>query len=257
MLRNGSTAVPFGTQKHAVCITGLQRSYPEISHNIHYFSPTSILAGGPTQDTPCMDTHFTADSSLLSHGTYHAPRKDGWSLERHVGFFGVRPANDSWSTVRTDLPPLLGESIQTPCGLPRAPWFSAYAKTTHQRITYGNSFIQMMCDLKACHTLIQEHERRIGRAFLTIARLRLDLAWETPLVMPAALRPNTVYTSRMNTKAGLNDKWGIGRREATPSLESRRAHTTGKQAAEPSAKSALRATMVKEGLVNYSARPTA
>ena len=25
-----------GTQEHAVCITGLQRSYPEISHNIHY-----------------------------------------------------------------------------------------------------------------------------------------------------------------------------------------------------------------------------
>ena len=80
-------------------------------------------------------------------------------------------------------------------------------------LTYGNSFVQMLCDLQACHTMIQEHERKVGRPFVTVARLRLDLAWETPLIMPEVMHPGVVYTSRMNTKSGLNDKWGVGLRE--------------------------------------------
>ena len=31
----------------------------------------------------------------------------------------------------------------------------------------------------------------------------------TPLVMPPRLLPNTVYSSRMNTKTGMNDKWAL------------------------------------------------
>jgi len=185
-----------------VCITGLQRSYPEISHNIHY-SLSNLYSSWHEQNATIADPEFASNTA-----------RTAWSLESSVSFFGVRPANDSWATVRTDLPPLAGESIQTPCGLGRAPWFSAYAKTTTQRVTYAFSFVQMMCDLRACHTLVQAHEQRVGRQFLTVARLRLDLAWETPLVMPRPLRPNTVYTSRMNTKAGMNDKWAIGRRKA-------------------------------------------
>lgn len=191
--------------KHAVCITGLQRSYPEISHNIHY-SLSNLYSGWSSSHISGSQQH----ESLMAASS----RRRAFSLERNVGFFGVRPANDSWATVRTDLPPLLGESIQTPCGLGRAPWFSAYAKTQTQRAVYAFSFVQMMCDLKACHRLIQEHELKVGRQFLTVARLRLDLAWETPLVMPKVLRPNVVYSSRMNTKAGMNDKWALGRRAA-------------------------------------------
>ena len=82
----------------------------------------------------------------------------------------------------------------------------------HQRVTYAFSFVQMMCDLNACHTLVKAHEQRVNRPFLTVARLRLDLAWETPLVMPSEVLPNVVYTSRMNAKAGINDKWALGRR---------------------------------------------
>ena len=178
------------TQQHGVCITGLQRSYPEFSHNIHY-SLSNLYSGwregGATIPEP-------------------------FDLGRAVAFFGVRPANDSWSTVRTDLPPLMGESIQTPCGLARAPWFTAWAKTKTQQVTYGFSFVQMMCDLRACHQLVLAHEKIVGRDFETLARLRLDLAWETPLTMPPIVAPNTVYTSRMNTKSGINDKWALGRR---------------------------------------------
>ena len=197
--------------RHAVCITGLQRSYPEISHNIHY-SLSHLYAAwratGGNNDESHPGLIWTRRHSKRSGG-----ERTGWSIGRSVAFFGVRPANDSWATVRTDLPPLQGESIQTPCGPLRPPWFSAYAKTHAQKITYGNSFVQMMCDLHACHELVKAYEVRVGRRFLTLARLRLDLAWETPLTMPQTLLPNTVYTSRMNTKQGMNDKWAIGRRQ--------------------------------------------
>ena len=208
--------------RHAVCITGLQRSYPEISHNIHY--SLSNLYGGwrsgggsmlSLGDTLAPITSRPYESSLdesFPRARRAASERAGWSLAKAVGFFGVRPANDSWAVVRTDLPPLLAESIQTPCGPTRPAWFSAYAKTHAQKITYGHSFVQMLCDMQECHRMIQEHEQRLGRQFLTLARLRLDLAWETPLVMPTVMHLNAVYVSRMNTKAGVNDKWAIGRR---------------------------------------------
>ena len=31
-----ATSAQHHAPKHAVCVTGLQRSYPEISHNLHY-----------------------------------------------------------------------------------------------------------------------------------------------------------------------------------------------------------------------------
>ena len=218
--------------RHAVCITGLERSYPEISRNVHY-SLSHLYAG------------------------WRAPAagaRAGWRLDQAVAFFGVRPANDSWPTVRTELPALQGESIQTPCGPQRPPWFSAYAKTQHQRITYGHSFVQMMCDLSACHELVLAHERRVGRPFATLARLRLDLAWETPLTMPKTLLPNTVYTSRMNTKQGLNDKWAIGRRDAMAAYFGRVQHiaTANSLYNRSSRGVAIRATAGgKEGLLLY------
>ena len=228
---------------HAVCITGLERSYPEISHNIHYSLSNFYGAwrGIDGQDA-------TADAAAGSSSS-----SSRWRLEDSVAFFGVRPANDSWPTVRTDLPPLTGESIQTPCGLGRAPWFSAWAKTKTQQAMYGFSFIQMMCDLRACHQMVLAHERKVARDFATVARMRLDLAWETPLVMPPRLMPGTVYTSRMNTKTGINDKWAIGLRSAMAAyfervrlipmvnaMWNKSAHSVG-----------LKASGRAEGLLNY------
>ena len=200
------------TPRHAVCVTGLQRSYPEISHNLHY-SLSHLYAGwhhGGNQPNGRSGTEHAHVRE--GHARPASAQKSGFALDRHVTFFGVRPANDSWATVRVDLPPMQNESIQTPCGPNRPVWFSAYARTHSQRITYAHSFVQSLCDLRACHEMIQAHEQRVGRPFSTLARLRLDLAWETPLTMPPTLDPGVVYTSRMNTKAGVNDKWALGRR---------------------------------------------
>lgn len=232
-----STSTPSSsadTRIHGVCITGLERSYPEFSHNVHY-SLSNLYAGWRGVD---------GDGDAAA-----APLP----LNRAVAFFGIRPANDSWSTVRTDLPPLAGEAIQTPCGLGRAPWFTAWAKTGTQKVTYGFSFIQMMCDLRACHQLVLEHERRVGRSLVTLARLRLDLAWETPLVMPPRLEPNTVYSSRMNTKTGMNDKWALGRRDAMSTYFERvrlipLANAMWNRTAPLTS---LKATGSKEGLMRY------
>lgn len=239
---------------HAVCITGLQRSYPEISHNIHY-SLSHFYAGWPPRNQAVPPSVLSNGHAANVNATVDAVAavRGGWRLERSVGFFGVRPANDSWAVVRTDLPPLQGESIQTPCGLGRPAWFSAYAKTAHQRVTYGFSFVQMMCDLAACHSLIRDYEARVGRQFQTIARLRLDLAWETPLEMPPQLLPNVVYTTRMNAKAGVNDKWAIGRRSAMAAyLDRVRLIPVANSLLNLSGKLiSLRATASKDGMLVY------
>lgn len=243
--------------EHAVCITGLQRSYPEFSHNVHY-SLSNLYFGWRSERSKSQRRRLQLQEVMPPQDRERTRSILGnWRLEDNVGFFGVRPANDSWATVRTDLPPLLGESIQTPCGLGRAPWFSAYAKTAHQRITYAYSFVQMMCDLKACHQLVQAHERKVARDFVTVARLRLDLAWETPLSMPPELRPNTVYSSRMNTKAGLNDKWAIGRRAAMATYLDRVDLIPVANALwNYSAKAiSLKATGRGEGLLSYNCAP--
>ena len=119
--------------------------------------------------------------------------------------------------MRETLPPLAAESLQTPCGYHPPPWFSAYARTLAAKIGFAFSFVQSMCDMADCMQLIKEHEvnARGGLKFETLARLRLDLAWEAPLYWPpSGLVPNAVHTPRMNTKAGINDKFALGYRDA-------------------------------------------
>ena len=93
------------TQVHAVCITGLERSYPEFSRNVHY-SLSNLYSGWRGVDGD------GAGAAATTHAV-----DASWRLEQWVSFFGVRPANDSWPTVRTDLPPLAGEEILRCLGL--------------------------------------------------------------------------------------------------------------------------------------------
>lgn len=167
---------------HAVCVTGLQRSFPEIARNIH-----------------------AALASL------YAPD----ALADAVAFFGVRPEKDPWSAVRVHLPPLANETLQRPCGYAPPSWFSAYARNALGKHLFALNFVQSLCDQAKCLTLIEQFEAaRGGVRFTTLARLRLDLAWEATLPMPArGLQPMTVHLPRMNSKAGVNDKWAIGLRE--------------------------------------------
>ena len=166
-----------------MCITGLQRSYVEFPLNVR-----AALRG------------LYAPTPLES-----------------VALFGVRPEKDAWASVRVHLPPLANETLQRPCGYHPPAWFSAYARTNAGRVQFAFNFVQSMCDMDACMHLIENHEQTVrgGELFSTIARLRLDLAWEAVLRMPrGGLQPATVHLPRMNAKAGVNDKWALGTRDA-------------------------------------------
>jgi hypothetical protein len=82
-------------RRHAVCLTGLQRSLPEIGGNVRR-GLLSLLADGPRR--------------LGDGGQAHG--------DSQFGVFGVRPVNDTWATVRSLLP-LAMEETQQLCVLPR------------------------------------------------------------------------------------------------------------------------------------------
>ena len=187
---------------HAVCITGLQRAFPRIAPNIRR-SLASLY-----------DAVEEEESSTPSLRTADSP---GRSLGQVASFFGVRPGNDSWSAVYAHLPPLANETLQTPCGVSPPRWFSVYVRSgsAKERYLISRTFVQSLCDQADCMRQITNYEgsARRGRRFHTIARLRLDLAWEVPLRMPPmGLLAHTVHLPRMNAKAGVNDKWAIGLR---------------------------------------------
>jgi len=170
----------------AVCVTGLERSFPEFSMNLRASLETLLGARG-------------ADGRLKM------------PLERVADWFGVRPASDPWATVRVALPPLRTEAIQTSCNVPLPPWFSAYARSHSARHQFAVSFVQSLCDLAVCEAMISREERRRHFDFFLVVRLRLDLAWETALLRVVPL-PNTVHITRMNSKGGFNDKFAYGAR---------------------------------------------
>lgn len=183
-----SATPPRHYRHHAVCITGLQRSFPWISGNVR----------------KSLDTLYLEDEK--------SRRSEG--LGSAAALFGVRPEHDPWDAVRTALPPLTNETLQRSCGYKAPKWFSVYARSGSARVGFESAFIMSLCDMAIClEDLVVPYETRIGRRFRTLARLRLDLAWETALRMPlGGLQPHAIHAPRMNTKAGINDKWAVGLR---------------------------------------------
>ena len=77
-----------------------------------------------------------------------------------------------------------------------------------------------MCDLQQCEQLIATHEAQVGQPFDFVTRIRLDVAWEAELPVPAALfQPSAededvVHVPHMNGQGGTNDKFVFGARRA-------------------------------------------
>lgn len=82
------------------------------------------------------------------------------------------------------------------------------------------SFIQTMCDLKACLRMVSSFESHNGMQFATITKLRPDVFWETAFDLPA-VQANTVYVPGIDAAGGVNDKLAVGGREAMRSYLSR------------------------------------
>lgn len=194
---------------HAVCVTGLTRSFAEIGAGVR-----SRVFG------------------LLAGSASHV----------RIETFGVRPANDTWSSVRAHLGPFSGLEKQVPCrpaGEPLPAFFTCQrGRTTHRMDTCTSSFVQMQCDLAHCDAMIARHEAggvgsdaagtgaRIGastaaRQFDYVTWMRLDVAWEVdlmpalPLPALATDRAGIIWLPQMNSQqAGLCDKFAFGTRAA-------------------------------------------
>lgn len=190
---------------HAVCLTGLERSFAEIGANIR-----EGLFG-----------LFDEDPSGSS-----------------VVIFGIKPQNATWTSIHWLLP-IHSLAEQLPC------WSAAEANTTFRwmhcdfRLRRGDcrlSFLQSLCDQQQCEALIAAHEQANGRRFDTIVRLRADLFWEAALRMPFPLLPNVIYVPAMDTpgshgdlahpgKSGsINDHLAFGEREAMGKYLTRMRH---------------------------------
>mmetsp|Transcript_26490 Transcript_26490/g.60509 ORF Transcript_26490/g.60509 Transcript_26490/m.60509 type:complete len:231 (-) Transcript_26490:302-994(-) len=183
-------ALPSAASGTALCVTGLERSFPEIGRNIR---------------------HVVNSLNHSEFGPVHA--------------FGVQPVNQSWSAQVHLLLPMTRVAPQKPCharaeegGLQ---WFTC---TRGGKTTRGgkcaDAFVQSLCDLQQCDALLRTFEVQRGRPFRLVGRLRLDIAFEGSIALPSANdtsfsdMENTVLVPHMNSQGGLNDKFALGGRAA-------------------------------------------
>jgi hypothetical protein len=162
---------------HAVCVTGLERSFTEIGDNVRH----AIL-------------RFLGTPAIT--------------------FLGVQPVNDSWSTIHKLLP-MHAIEPQFPCTGEAefnftASWLHCDMKS--RRTDCCRSFLQMLCDLQHCEAMIREVELVQGHPFATITRLRPDLFWEVAIRAPSPVKNGTVYVPALDRQAGVNDHLAHGGR---------------------------------------------
>ncbi len=178
--------------EHAVCLTGLERSFSEVGNNVR--EGLLHLLGSP----------------------------------RFI-IFGVRPIADPWHQIRRLLPVDHIELQRPSCwsgadvNLTRA-WMHCDMKSRGSDCLLG--FLQMLCDLAHCERMIQAHEASEGWKFRAVVRLRPDCFWETRVKMPTVLQHGTVYVPEQDSQGGINDHLAFGDR-ASMALYLRRARLVG------------------------------
>ena len=167
--------------RHAICLTGSERSFVEIGQNVR-------------------------EGTLRSLGT------------AAVTLFGVRPPHEDWTTIRRLLP--MYEGIHTlqqqqPCftdamlNLTKS-WLHCnfHGRTGDCRA----SALQELCDLARCDAMIRAIEDARGLSFDTVTRLRADLFWEAHIQLPASPSDRTVYVPEPDSQGGANDHLAFGAR---------------------------------------------
>ena len=207
----------------AVCLTGMERSFAEVGANIR-------------------------------EGLYHLL---GAANAPHAVFVGVRPPHDTWPSVRALLP--LDEAhidVQRRCWGGLAQNLTIRWMHCDMRLRAGDcrlSFLQALCDLERCESLIADAERARGRQFDLVVRIRADLFWENRITLPtspsplksasavstpsvadgaastaapmiAGLAANTVYVPAMDSQDGVNDHLAFGARDVMRTYLTRMRH---------------------------------
>lgn len=181
---NTSDHVPPGL-RHAVCLTGLERDFSTIAVNIREF--LFRFLGTP---------------------------------DAEITFFGVQPSNDKWQSVNRMLPLHVVETHRGMCidhyatEKQRDSLRSLIHCSNHGRTNCHAGFPFELCSLSQCESMIDAFERKHGRRFHTVYRLRADLSFELPLRFPWPLQPQAIYVPFMNDGGGINDQAAFGERAA-------------------------------------------
>ena len=176
-----SVTTPMHRTQHAVCLTGLERSFTEVGNNVREGLLT--LLGSP---------NFT--------------------------IFGVRPAQDPWGLIHRLLPVDIVELQRKPSCWSKADfnlttrWMHCDMKSRSTDCRAG--FLTMLCDLSHCEQMIQAHEQASGWRFRTVVRLRPDAFWESRIRMPGQLATNTIYMPEADSQGGVNDHFAFGDRSS-------------------------------------------
>ncbi len=191
-----TSSMPPAMLRHALCVTGLTRSFGEIGRLVR-----SRVLG------------FLRSTASASH----------------IDTFGVQPRNDTWTPVFQYLGPFASVERQEPCRRAKAalPAFftCTRGRAVHRLDSCTSSFVQMQCDLAHCDTMIRRHESAaVAEPYDYVTWMRLDVAWEVDLAAALPLPVHVAATShngmfiwlpQMNSQqAGLCDKFAFGTRLA-------------------------------------------
>jgi len=187
--------------RHAVCVTGLTRSFPENGASISRRMARFLSSTAPNGDV-------------------------------HIAKFGVRPRNDSWVSVVEYLGPFNRLVEQTPCLAPDTPLPSFFTcqrgRSVHRLDSCTGSFVQMQCDLARCDAMVGQYESEEADPVDYVTWMRLDVVWEMdltpslPLPQVRGVSANVVWLPLMNSQqAGLCDKFAFGTRRAMHSYLNR------------------------------------
>ena len=169
--------------RHAVCLTGMERSFSEIGANVR--EAVHDVLGTP---------------------------------EASITFFGVQPVNDSWVHINSWLR-IDHVEAQTRCSVSVPRW---YGCQSHGRGDCRGNFVQELCDLDVCERMIHQQEERQGNLFHTVMRLRPDVFWEARLGFPETLTDDKIIVPFMESGiGGLNDHVAFGGRTGMRSFLTR------------------------------------
>ena len=179
------------TRHVGVCLTGLQRSFPEIAHSV-------------------------------KDGTYQLAGPDS-----QLTFFGVKPPEDDWSFVAQQLP-LSAMEPQVQCD-PAVSWlmeryYHCDGKSRGGASGCRHSFLQEICDLDHCWRMMQAHEAQHQFRWDALMRIRLDVLWEVRPTLPHTFESNEIFVPWMDSASGVNDHVASGGRDAMVSFLSRKRH---------------------------------
>ena len=160
---------------HAVCLTGLERSFGEIGANVR----ASTGCSG-RRSSACGRHRTTGRRSAAAAVCGRADA--GAVLERRAAHWTLSWLHCLSNTAgRRRLPPLV---------------------------------LQSLCDLQ-CEEAIASHEASRGAPYATVLRLRADLFWEAEFApRPDWTAPATVTVPFQDSSGGVNDKLAIGERAA-------------------------------------------